>query len=224
MKIVMSEQIKHRLTGLVVILSVAVIFLPTLLKQSNHHLEENLSFSVKLPPKPTAPKVAMTDEKTLFKTVKVAQVTVPKVIPTPPLAQIARAEPLNIKSVVPKAPVMNAEPQLATVLPSVKVAAATPIRKVIPAPKKIARVTVEKKVGYAVQLASFTQQNNAKSLVTRLRSKGFQASYNKFSGKQGEFYKVVVGQLEQRNAAQDLQKKLAQSVQINGFVVKTGVS
>ena len=223
MKIVMSEQIKHRLTGLVVILSVAVIFLPTLLKQSNHRLEENISFSIKLPPKPAAPKVAVTDEKALFKTVKVAQVTIPKVVPTPVSAQIARAEPLNIKSVVPSAPVMNTEPELAAVIPSVKVAAA-PIKKVVVAPKKVAKTSTPKKGAYAVQLASFIQQDNAKSLVSRLRSKGYEASYNKFTGKQGEFYKVIVGQLEQRDAAQHLQKKLAQSMQINGFVVKTGVS
>lgn len=225
MKLVMSEQVKHRLTGLGVILSVAVIFLPALLKQSNHHLEENLSFSVKLPPKPLAPKVVMTDEKSLFRSVKVAQVNIPKITPAPQATQIARAEPLMIKSVVPPAPVLNTEPQLATVVPPVKLALA-PIKKLAPtAPKKLSKLASSpKKGGYAVQLASFSQQNNAKTLVSRLRSKGYQASYNKFSGKQGEYYKVIVGQLEQRDAAINLQKKLAQSMQINGFIVKTGVS
>ena len=35
MKFVMDERIKHRLTGLVVILSIAAIFLPEQVKKSN---------------------------------------------------------------------------------------------------------------------------------------------------------------------------------------------
>ena len=68
------------------------------------------------------------------------------------------------------------------------------------------------------------QQKNAQTLVTILRGKGYIASYNKFSGKQGEYYKVFVGQLQQKNEAITLQKKLALSMQLNGFIVKTGVS
>ena len=80
------------------------------------------------------------------------------------------------------------------------------------------------KQGYGVQLASFTQQRNAEYLVARLRKQGFVASYNKFSGKQGQFYQVVVGLVNQKNDAIDLQKKLATNMQLNGFIIKTGVS
>ena len=73
-------------------------------------------------------------------------------------------------------------------------------------------------------MASFTRQENAKSLVSQLRSKGYIASYNKFSGKQGEFYQVVVGQLNQKDEAINLQKKLVASTRLTGFVIKTGVS
>ena len=231
MKLVMSERVKYRVTGLVVIMSVAVIFLPTLMKNSNHRFEENISLAVHLPPKPTTPQVAIASEKSLFQTVKVAHVDIPKVVEDLQANQIAKAEPLSIKSVVIPAPAVS-QPVLAKadsiIAPIAKVAVSLPVKKLANVVErkaiKVASGGDIKKEIYAVQLASFTQQNNAKSLVTRLRSKGYIASYNKFSGKQGEFYKVLVGQLHQKHEAKDLQKKLADSLQLNGFVVKTGVS
>ena len=38
MKFVMNEQLKHRLTGLVVLLSLGVIFVPAMIKKSTRHL------------------------------------------------------------------------------------------------------------------------------------------------------------------------------------------
>ncbi len=207
MKFVMDERVKHRLTGLVVILSIAAVFIPAVMKKSTHHFEENVNLSMKLPAKPTLPKVAMTDQKSLFQSVKVAHVDIPTAVDVPRLTQIAKAEPLSIKSIVPPAPVGPATAELIAV-PS----------------QKLAQSASFKKERYAVQLASFAQQENAKSLVTRLRSKGYIASYNKFSGKQGEFYKVIVGQLNQKDEAKNLQKQLVASMQLNGFVIKTGVS
>lgn len=229
MKLVMNERVKYRVTGLIVIISAAAIFVPTLVKNSNHRFEENISLAVHLPPKPKAPKVIIANEKTMFQSMKVAQVDIPKVIQEVKATQIAKAEMLSTKSVVPTAPIAS-KPILAKteliIAPAAKAAAL---------PKKLAKVEEAKaikaikpvdvkKAVYAVQLASFTQQDNAKSLVTRLRSKGYIASYNKYTGKQGEFYKVIVGQVHQMDEAKNLQKKLADSLQLHGFVVKTGVS
>jgi DedD protein len=228
MKLVMSERVKYRVTGLVVIMSVAAIFVPTLMKNSNHRFEENISLAVHLPAKPTPPKVLIANENTLFQSVKVAHADIPKVVEELRATQIAKAETLNTRSVVPAAPVASkpliAKAELA-IVPAAKIAASTPpkiLAKVVE-PKAIKLNDVKKEV-YAVQLASFSQQDNAKSLVNRLRSKGYIASYNKFSGKQGEFYKVLVGQLHEKDKAQHLQKQLADSLQLLGFVVKTGVS
>ena len=219
MKFVMDERVKHRLTGLVVILSIAAIFVPALMKKSTHHFEENMSLSINLPAKPAAPKVAIVDKKALFQSVKVAHVNLPVATQAPRPTQIAKAEPISIKSVVPPAPVMNK----VAVFAKAKVLV-TPVAKPATPPAKLAQSVVRDKELYAVQLASFVQQDNAKLLVARLRGKGYIASYNKFSGKQGDFYKVVVGQLNQKDAAKNLQKQLVISMQLNGFVIKTGVS
>lgn len=220
MKFVMDERFKHRLTGVIVIVSIAAIFLPAVMKKSNHHFEENVSLSVKLPAKPTPPKVAITDQKNLFQSVKVAHADVPVVVVAPRAAQIAKAEPLNIKSVVPAASLASKT----TPSPKAKLIETAAVKAAAATPKKLAKSVELKKEMYAVQIASFSQKDNAQSLVTRLRSKGYIASYNKFIGKQGEYYKVVVGQLNQEHEAKNLQKKLATSMQLQGFVVKTGVS
>ena len=70
MKLVMDEKLKHRLIGLAVIISLGAIFAPAMMKKSSQRLESNFSVNVKLPPKPLAPDVVMTDEKEMFKTIK----------------------------------------------------------------------------------------------------------------------------------------------------------
>ena len=205
MKFVMDERVKHRLTGLVVVLSIAAIFVPAMMKKSSHHFEENVSLSIRLPAKPALPNVGMTDEKTLFQSVKVAHVNIPPaVIVSPPPSQIAKAEPLNTKSFVPSTTLARKE----VVLPNSQLVVVPVIRQAVNTTPKVVQSAAIKKALYAVQLASFTRQENAKSLVSQLRSKGYIASYNKFSGKQGEFYQVVVGQLNQKDEAINLQKKL----------------
>ena len=222
MKFVIDERIKHRLTGLVVIVSIAAIFIPAIMKKSNQHLDEKINLSVRLPAKPAAPKVLVAGEKALFQSVKVAHVDIQAVNEPSRLTQTVKAEPLSIKSAVPS--VMAAlGKNAASTKPALVVTSA--IKAVaVAAPAKIAKSIAYKKEMYAVQLASFSQQSNARSLVIRLRSKGYKASYNKFVGKQGEYYKVIVGKLNQKNEALNLQKQLASSMQLNGFIIKTGVS
>ena len=230
MKFVMNEHIKHRLTGLVVIISIAIIFLPAMMKKSNQRFEENMHVSLKLPAKPVPPKVAIPNQQTLFKTVKVAHVDVPKIAQEDHPAQIAKAESLSTK--VTRATEL-AKAELAKPIEVIKpvtiakvapVVVKAPIRpsamKVGPAAAPVKNTVALKKETYAIQLASFSQQSNAESLVSRLRSKGYVASFNKANGKQGEFFKDVVGQLNQREDALILQKKLADNMQLKGFIVK----
>lgn len=229
MKLVIDDRIKHRLTGLVVIISIGVIFLPAMLKKSTHHLNESMKVSLKLPSKPVLPKVAIPNQATMFQSVKVAHVEIPTVIQAQRVSKIAKAEPLRSKPVITPTPVIAKtmpEPkpvQTAKILPVNK-----PVQtaKVIVQPKPVAKaaIVIPSKDYYAVQLASFTQKINAESLVSRLRKQGYAASYNKFNNKQGQFYQVLVGQLNQKEQALNLQKKLASNMQLSGMIVKTGVS
>jgi len=215
MKFVMDERVKYRITGLVVIISIAAIFLPAMLKKSNQRFEENVNLSVRLPDKPIAPKVAMPAEKTMFKSIKVAHVTVPSVTEVPRITHIVKAEPLSSKSVV------SASANRSVSLARMELVSGPAAKAAIASKKSVNAV---KKEVYAVQLASFSQQKNAQSLVTRLRKNGYTATYSKFNNKQGEFYKVIVGSLNQKNEAINLQKKLATRMQLKGFIIKTEVS
>lgn len=228
MKLVMSERTKHRLTGLVVILSVAIIFLPAMLKNSNKRFEDNVSISLRLPKKPKPPVVAIPNQQTMFQTVKVAHVDIPTMPVVRPVTQIARAMPLQrkvqaqqtrvAKVVLPAVPV-NKTTIVGTQNSKVKVVA---VKKPNPATIVSKTLSSNNKSAFAIQLASFAEKNNAKSLVARLQSSGYVASYSTIHNKQGEFYKVIVGQLSQRQEALNLQKKLADNMQLKGFIVKTG--
>ena len=219
MKLMMDERVKHRLTGVVVVISIAVIFLPAMIKKSNQRMGENIDVSIQLPSKPLPPHVAMVKESALFDTIKVAHVEIPVLVVPPRLSQVASSVPLEIKPTRVK---LNEQGLAKAVSPaSGQVQAKTTLAVVLPA--NVTKAVALNEVAYVVQLASFSQQSNAALLVERLRGKGYKANYIKITGKQGNIYKVLVGELNRRDDAQLLQKKLAGSLQLNGFIVKTVV-
>ena len=220
MKLVMEERTKHRLIGLIVIVAIAVVFIPALTRQSTQRFEENVSLSVRLPQKPQLPKVMIAEEKTVFQSVKVATPAALPVTEAPRVSTLVKAEPLSGKPVALARKEPASDTMESVIAPVLKVAVVRPSRPKVP----VKPVLVFKKGAYAVQLASFTQQSNAQSLVKRLRNKGYKASYNQSSGKSGPLYKVIVGELHQKDDAQVLQKRLAEMTQLNGFIIKTGVS
>lgn len=217
---ILDEHVKHRLIGLAVILSIAAIFTPALIKKSNQRMEERISVSVKLPPRPLLPKVAIPSEKTLLKTLHTAQVDFPKTTKAPKsnlkatslsqlnelrealasVAEHAKTKPIQI---------IHKKPVLAT-------SATKTLKKLTQSPKI--------KEYYTVQLATFSKQENAESLLKKLRAKGYTANYHKMTSAKGSLYKVVVGKVRQKEQAQVLQQQLASTMQINGLVIMTGVS
>ncbi|KTD17106.1 SPOR domain-containing protein [Legionella jordanis] len=259
MKLMMDERVKHRLIGLAVILSIAAIFTPAIIKKSNQRIDDNVSVSVKLPPKPQAPEVAMPSEKSMFETVKVAHVEIPEVSnealdttlakaeslsqlnhikeAVEPMVAKAKVEPVNISKQKP-AVVASATQTLSRKVPVVAMKEkpmAKPAKPVTvakqnkpAAPGALAKSSSLNKTTikgqYAVQLATFSKQQNADALVARLRAKGYKAGYRKVVTAQGMVYKVIVGDGHPKEQARVLQQQLASVMQIRGFVVTTGVS
>ena len=211
MKIEMSERLKHRLTGLVVVISIAIIFLPAMMKKSNRRFEETVHVAVKLPHKPQVASVSVPGKKVLFDSVKVAHVEIPPFPKAP--EKIASAEPIKLVA-----------PALASQLAKLEI----PPVKLRKKPLVLPSAKISKIISmhlnndrYGVQLASFSQQINAQQLVNRLRQHGYTANYTPIQGKKGRaIYKVVVGSLAQKEAALILQKKLAANLKLSGFIVK----
>ncbi|KTD20438.1 Sporulation domain-containing protein [Legionella lansingensis] len=246
MKFTMDERVKHRLIGLAVILSIAAIFAPAIIKKSNQRIGDNVSVSVKLPPKPTPPKVAIPNEKAMFETVKVARVEIPEVPASLEESTLSKAQSLSelkqikeaVEPMVAKAKTEPAKLIKQKLKPTIVAAATKSIsnqqqRKVDskPVTAMTKPATVAKKAivhntkgRYAVQLATFAKQQNADSLLSKLRAKGYNATYYKVNTRLGPVYKVIVGQGNQKEEAKLLQQQLASVMQIKGFIVTTGVS
>ncbi|WP_133130449.1 SPOR domain-containing protein [Legionella yabuuchiae] len=240
MKFTLDESRKHRLVGVVVILSIIALFLPAFMKKSSDGLNSTVNVAVHLPQKPAQPSVSKPNSEELFQTVKVAKVDLSEVIESEPkITQIVKAEPIRNPEVA------HVEPKSTTQLQphqAPKVAKAT-IRKnksslptkmtltqertITPKKQELAKQpdTIKNQpTGYAVQIASFAVESNAKALVQQLRHKGYKATYSRSSTSKRELYKVIVGQVDKKEEAKALQQKLAESIHLKGFVIKTGVS
>ena len=258
MKLAMEEQTKYRLTGVVVILSFMAIFLPAMMKKSNHRFEESLSLTMRLPDKPAMPHVNMPAAQAMLNTVKVAHVDIDTAVQGKTTDMLVKAEPLREQEILDKNATMEQhEPQQVAVntasqpLPSQIAAIPSKQRpqtsvndqsntslKILAGTDKLNPTTVSKQANptrqitgpaqtqprYTIQLASFAQRNNAEMLVKKLRNNGYKATLTKLSQKNGVLYKVMVGEINQREDAISLQRQLAQAMQLNGFIVKTGVS
>lgn len=57
---------RKQMTGLLVIIAIMAIFLPSIMKKSNHRLEESMRVSMSLPKKPLQPEITIPDERSLF--------------------------------------------------------------------------------------------------------------------------------------------------------------
>jgi DedD protein len=256
MKFVMDERLKHRLVGLAVVISLAVIFVPAVVKKSTQRFDGKNITTVKLPLKPAMPKIALPEEQAMFKRVKVAHVEIPAFEQKTP-ATIAKAQSLSDMNevkpsiivaanapvipavitnkatppVVPKDTVnVNKETGLVTAKLT-KALAKTSVASVVNTKQKVARAVTKSKVltlpknNYSVQLAYFSKESNAVSLINKLKGNGYKAYYIKVNSKKGQVYKVLVGNTNEKQQAMNLQKQLASSMQLKGFVVPaTGIS
>lgn len=272
MKLVIDEKLKHRLIGVAVIISLGAIFAPAMMKKSSQNMENNYSVRVKLPSKPAEPNVAITDEKEVFKTIKIAKVEIPEVSAESQLPELAKAHAIHVDEAVKHETASLDKPQSDSSLESVQVAlnraaqntvkhasqVSTAVNtpsvskpsivaanktikqlkkptvvavkpRVKPQPIKVANRAVARKPMtradfYAVQLASFSRLSNAQALVNKLRGKGYRANFTRVASRQGVSYKVYAGHSPSRNDVIRLKTQLASAMQLNGFVVNTGVS
>lgn len=58
MKIELNEKMKHRIIGLAVLLSIAAIFMPAIVKKSTQRSEREISLNLKLPQRPEYPQIS----------------------------------------------------------------------------------------------------------------------------------------------------------------------
>ncbi len=186
----MNDQLKQRLVGAIVLVSLAVIFIPMILPGGSGDSVKTRKAppepDYRFPPPKSAPKApAMSD---------------PVIVP------MADAE-VKSKTTEKKAV-------------SKKASDTKPVSKksVVSASDKKPKTKPGQVTAWIVQVGSFTSAPNAKALQDKLRKMGYASFVEAVKAKQGMNYRVRVGPELTRTLADKLQKQLAEKAKLKGVV------
>jgi DedD protein len=203
---------KQRMVGALVLVALAVIFLPMLFSRQ----DEQRQVVVQAPTAPQAPAMPQVQ-------IEPVVVPEPQALPQEPVPtdeEIA-AEQAPSKPVAPSAPIAPAPVVAKPVTPPAPKPAAAPAQPIAAAPSKPdtsqSRVDANGlSVSWSVQLASLSSRESAESLQKTLRSQGYNAYIRTAEGKN----RVFVGPLIERAEADRLRDLLGRQQNLKGFVVR----
>lgn len=207
---------KQRMVGALVLIALAVIFLPMLFTRQ----DESHPVQVDAPAAPQAPASQQ---------VQVEPVTVPEpqALPQEPVPDEDDVAVSNQPPSMPIAPAPAAQAPAATAPPAVKPAPApksapapaAPAAPSAPAVAKAAPSGVDANglsVSWSVQLASMSNRANADNLQKTLRTQGYNAYIRTADG----VNRVFVGPLIERAEADRLRDQLDKQQKLKGIVVR----
>ena len=212
----LDKAYKQRMVGALVLVALAVIFLPMLFSRQ----DEQRQVTVEAPAAPQAPSMPQVQMESVA-------VPEPQALPQEPVP----ADEEVAEDTAPAAPVAAASAP--TPAPTAPIAIAKPtappaVAKPIPAPAQpIAAAskpdTTQSRVdanglsvSWSVQLASLSSRASAESLKKTLRSQGYNAYIRSADGKN----RVFVGPLIERAEADRLRDLLSRQQNLKGFVVR----
>jgi len=212
----LDKAYKQRMVGALVLVALAVIFLPMLFSRQ----DEQRQVTVEAPAAPQAPSMPQVQVE-------------PVVVPEPqPLAQepvpsdeeIAQQEEpsMPIAPTAPVTPAPAAKPAAPAPVPAMAAKPSTPPAQPITAAPGKPDTTQSRvdanglSVSWSVQLASLSNRASAESLQKSLRSQGYNAYIRTADGKN----RVFVGPLIERAEADRLRDLLSRQQNLKGFVVR----
>lgn len=210
----LDKAYKQRMVGALVLVALAVIFLPMLFSRQ----DEQRQVTVEAPaaPQPSAmPQVQMDP----------VAVPEPQALPQEPVPTDEEVA----EEAVPAAPAAPAAPAPTIPAQIARPATPPPVAKPIPAPAQPITSAPSKpdttqsrvdanglSVSWSVQLASLSSRASAESLQKNLRSQGYNAYIRSADGKN----RVFVGPLIERAEADRLRDLLSRQQNLKGFVVR----
>ncbi|MCR8931987.1 MULTISPECIES: SPOR domain-containing protein [unclassified Pseudomonas] len=212
----LDKAYKQRMVGALVLVALAVIFLPMLFSRQ----DEQRQVTVDAPTAPQAPVVPQVQMEPVA-------VPEPQALPQEPVPTDEEVA----EDTAPAAPVVPAAPAPAPTAPIAiaKPAAPPAVSKPIPAPAQPITSSSTKpdpaqsrvdanglSVSWSVQLASLSSRASAESLQKNLRSQGYNAYIRSADGKN----RVFVGPLIERAEADRLRDLLSRQQNLKGFVVR----
>lgn len=196
--------LKQRLVGAVVLVSLAVIFIPMILDGRDPTV--NYITKSNIPPKPERDFVS-----------RVIPLN-PSPVPQPELLSEAPAVETGLQVDTPPA-------ETDTETPAEAPAAPKPVAK--PKPEAVVaakpEIVVKPKTGlsaWAVQVGSFSSMENAYALRDKLRKQGFTVFVDTIYSKDTPVFRVRVGPEIKREQADALQAKLAKQLKAKPIVVQ----
>jgi DedD protein len=209
----LDKAYKQRMVGALVLVALAVIFLPMLFSRQ----DEQRQVTVEAPAAPQAPAMPQVQ----METVAVPEPQTLSQEPVPTDEEVA-------EETAPTAPVATAPAPTAPIMIT-KPVAPPAVAKPIPAPAQPITASSSKpdttqsrvdanglSVSWSVQLASLSSRASAESLQKTLRSQGYNAYIRSADGKN----RVFVGPLIERAEADRLRDLLGRQQNLKGFVVR----
>ena len=211
----LDKAYKQRMVGALVLVALAVIFLPMLFSRQ----DEQRQVTVEAPAAPQAPVMPQVQMETVA-------VPEPQALPQEPVPtdeEVAEEVVPAAPAAAPAAPAPTIPAQIA------RPATPPPVAKPIPAPAQPITSATSKpdttqsrvdanglSVSWSVQLASLSSRASAESLQKNLRSQGYNAYIRSADGKN----RVFVGPLIERAEADRLRDLLSRQQNLKGFVVR----
>ncbi|QHC95020.1 MULTISPECIES: SPOR domain-containing protein [unclassified Pseudomonas] len=204
----LDKAYKQRMVGALVLVALAVIFLPMLFSRQ----DEQRQVTVESPAAPQVPVVPQVQMETVA-------VPEPQALPQEPVPTDEEvAEDTAPVAPAPAAPIMITKPVAPPAVAKPIPAPAQPITSASSKPDTTqSRVDANGlSVSWSVQLASLSSRASAESLQKTLRSQGYNAYIRSADGKN----RVFVGPLIERAEADRLRDLLGRQQNLKGFVVR----
>ena len=207
---------KQRMVGALVLVALAVIFLPMLFSRQ----DEQRQVTVEAPAAPQAPVMPQVQVEPV---VVPEPQALPEEEPVPTDAEIAEQQAPSAP-IQPSVPVVKPAPAPAPVVAAKPAAPAPAPKPVAPQPAAPGKPDVGQSridpnglpISWSVQLASLSNRESAEALQKTLRSQGYNAYIRTADGKN----RVFVGPLIERAEADRLRDLLGRQQNLKGFVVR----
>lgn len=199
----MDQKLKQRLVGAVVLISLAVIFIPVILEGPDDDLTPRVQ-EIPVPPQidyQAEIELPVPDET------PVPEISVPADSPVP-AAQTAAVPPQPAEQPAPVQRVQREPVQPEPVQP-----------ETVAEPPAAARP--EAAAGsWVIQVGSFSQQLNASGLRDRLKKTGFNSRLQEITSEKGKAWRVLVGPFDTRAAAEKQRDRITSQHHMKGIVTQ----
>lgn len=207
----LDKGLKQRVVGALVLLALAIIFLPMLFTREDEMRQVVVEAPV-MPKPPAMPSVEVQPtEVPEPQAEEVDTAAQPEAAPAPsaPIASLPAQPAPAAPAPKPAAPAPQPQQAQASAAPKAPAPA--------PAPAPAQRLDASNlPVSWSVQLASLSNRARADELQKQLRSQGYNAYVRSFDG----MNRVFVGPVVERAEADRLRDQLGKQQKLNGFVVR----